>query len=157
MPKPYSQLSETSKEKLSNVLERCHKRGITVKEALKMSNSELRQNFNIKSRKKATIDGFKRNLRQLQFTQERQEKVSDRALKTYVKQNYRGKGLNRVKTQLRKHVGLNTFFDIAKKVQTTFNISRNESYNKTRSILNRYRISKSRLSRREIEILSFFS
>jgi len=157
MPKPYSQLSETSKEKLSNVLERCHKRGITVKEALKMSNSELRQNFAIKSRKKATIEGFKRNLRQLQFTQERQEKISGRVLPSYTKVGYRGKGLSRVKSQLRKTVGLNIFFDIAKKVQTTFNVTKNQSYKQTDTILRRARLNYRGLTKREREVLSYFS
>ncbi len=156
MAKGYSQLTEGSKKKLSNTLERLHKSGITVKQALAMSDLQLRQSLGFKG-KKSSLEGLKRSIRQIQFDQNRQEQISNRSLTSYAKSGYRGKGLSRVKSQLRKTSGLNIFFDIAKKVQTTFNVSTNRSYRQTDIILRRARTNYRGLSKREKEILSYFS
>lgn len=156
MPKTYQQLSESSKKRLSNVLERLHKSGLTVNDTIKLSDSQLRQAIGFKG-KKTSFDAFKRNIKQLQFDQQRKEGISNRTLTSYTKLGYRGKGLSRVKSQLRKSVGLNIFFDIAKEVQTKFNISKNQSYSETRNILKLARNNYRRLSKRERELLSYFS
>lgn len=156
MPKTYSQLKESSKGKLANTLERLHKSGITVKDTLVMSDSQLKQSLGFKG-KKTSFEGLKRNIRQLQFDQQRQEGISNRSLTSYAKSGYRGKGLSRVKSQLRKTVGLNIFFDISKKVQSTFNLTTNQSYKQTSLILRKARTNFRNLSKREKEILSFFS
>lgn len=154
MAKTYSQLSEASRKKLDSHLRRIYKNGYSVKEVLAMSDLELRQKFSLKV---SAIEGFKKNTQQLQFTQERKEKISDRSLNEFVKQQYRGKGLSRVKSRLRKTIGLNIFFDISKKVQSQYNLTKNQSYRRTDLILRRARTNYRGLSKREREILSFFS
>ena len=156
MRKTYSQLSESSKERLSSVLERLHKSGLSVKDVEAMSNVQLKRAIGFKG-KISSLEGFRRNVAQLQFTQIRKESISNRTLISYQKAGYRGKGLSRVSHQLRKGIGLNTFFDIAKKVQTTFNISKSQSYKRTDLILKKARINYKKLSKREKEILSYFS
>lgn len=156
MPKNYSQLTESSKNKLSNTLERLHKSGITVRQALSMSDTQLRQALGFKG-KKSSLEGLKRNIKQIQFNQNRKEQISNRSLTSYTKSGYRGKGLTRVKSQLRKTTGLNIFFDIAKDVQTKFNVSKERSYSETRTILKVARTNYKKLSKREKELLSYFS
>ena len=156
MRKTYFQLSESSKERLSSVLERLHKSGLSVKDVEVMSNVQLKRAIGFKG-KISSLEGFRRNVAQLQFTQIRKESISNRTLISYRKAGYRGKGLSRVSHQLRKGIGLNTFFDIAKKVQTTFNISKSQSYKRTDLILKKARVNYKKLSKREKEILSYFS
>jgi len=156
MPKKYSQLSEGSKKKLSNVLSRLHKSGITIKDTKSMNDSQLKQSLGFKG-SNTSFNALKRNINQLQFTNERQEGISNRSLISYTKIGYRGKGLSRVKSQLRKTIGLNIFFYIAKDVQKEFNLSSGESYSATRVLLKRAKINYKKLSQKEKELLSFFS
>ena len=156
MRKKYSQLTEGTKTKYSNTLERLHKSGITVKDTKIMTDLQLKQALGFKG-KKSSFEGLKRVIKQLQFDQNRQEKISDRSLQSYSKAGYRGKGLSKVKSQLRKSVGLNIFFDISKEVKSKYGLTTNQSYRQTERILKQARINYGRLSQREKEILSYFS
>lgn len=160
--KDYTKLSKGSKDKLSNTLARLHKSGITRKEALLMSDYDLKQALGFKG-KKASFEALKRNIRQIGLgvsktdVIQRKEGVSNLVLPKYVKFGFRGKKLNIVKTEIRKASGLNIFFDIAKKVQTTFKISEKDSYNETRAILELAKINYNALTKRQKIILSYFS
>ena len=154
--KKYTQLSKGSKEKLRTTLERLHKSGITVKDVKTMSDLQIKKALGFKG-KKASFLGLKRNINQLQFDLERKEGVSNSALPTYVKFGYRGKKLSRTKNELRKTVGLNIFFDIAKKVQKEFKLTERQSYKRTDLILKQANINYKNLSKREKELLSYFS
>ena len=156
MQKKYSQLSESSKKKLSTVLSRLHKSGITVKDTFTMSDTKIKQALGFKG-SQTSFKGLKRNILQLQFTQERQESISNKALISYTKVGYRGKGLSRVKSQLRKTVGLNIFFDISKDVQKKFNLSTSESYRITDKLIKRAKSNYKKLTQKEKELLSYFS
>jgi len=160
--KKYTQLSKGSKDKLSTTLERLHKSGITRKEALLMSDYDLKMALGFKG-KKASFEALKRNIRQVGHgvsktdTITRKEGISNLLLPKYVKFGYRGKKLNIVKTEIRKASGLNIFFDIAKKVQSTFNVSQKDSWNETRAILELAKVNYNALTKREKKILSYFS
>lgn len=162
MVKKYSQLSKGSKDKLSNTVERLHKSGITRKDALKMSDSDLKKALGFKG-KKASFEGLKRNIKQIGVgvdkidTKERKEGITNLSIPKYIKFGYRGKKLNIVKTEIRKTAGLNIFYDISKKVQTEFNLSENQSYRRTDAILKIARINYANLTKREKELLSYFS
>lgn len=156
MVKKFKDLSTSSKKKLSSVLVRLHKRGISVKDTQTLSDSELKKGLGFKGSQTSFI-ALKRNIVQLQFTQKRKEGVSNLALTSYAKKGIRGKPLSRTKTQLRKEIGLNIFFDIAKDVQKKFNLTENQSYNATRSILRQAKINYKKLDKKEKELLSYFS
>lgn len=156
MVKKYSQLSESSKKRLSSVLVRLHKSGISVKDTQILSDTELKKGLGFKGTQ-TSFNALKRNIVQLQFTQKRKEGVSNRSLITYSKVGYRGKGLSRVNSQLRKTVGLNIFYDIAKQVQKKFNLTEKQSYRATDSILKQAKVNYKRLDKKERELLSYFS
>jgi len=154
--KKYVQLSVSSKQKLSSVLVRLHKSGITSKEALGLSDSELKKNLGFKGSQQS-FKALKRNITQLSYTQERKQGVSNQSLIHYSNIGYRGKGLSRVKSQLRKGVGLNIFFDIAKKVQKQYSLTEKQSYKATDTILRQAKVNYKRLDKKERELLSYFS
>jgi len=162
MTKKYSELGKGSKDKLSSTIERLHKSGITRKEALAMSDSQLRKELGFVG-KKASFEGLKRNIKQIGVgisktdTIKRKEGLSNLLLPKYIKFGYRGKRLNIVKTEIRKTSGLNIFFDISKKVQTQFNLTSKQAYKRTDLIIKKYYKDKRTLSNVERQILSFFS
>ena len=160
--KKYSELGKGSKDKLSSTIERLHKSGITRKEALAMSDSDLKQSLGFVG-KKASFEGLKRNIRNIgsgisdKDKLTRKEGLSNIVLPKYVKFGYRGKKLNVVKTELRKTAGLNIFFDISRKVQSQFNLTSKQAYKRTDLIIKKYHFKKESLSKVERQILSFFS
>ena len=156
MQKKYSQLSKSSKSKLSSVLTRLHKSGITAKEANSMSDSDLKKGLGFKGTN-TSFKALKRNINQLQFTKERKEGVSNLSLVTYQKSGFRGKGLSRIKSQLRKGVGLNIFFDIAKEVKDKYGLTKKESYRATDVIIKRAKSNYKKLDKKEKDLLSYFS
>lgn len=156
MQKKYSQLSKSSKTKLSSTLNRLHKSGITVKDVSTMSDAKLKQALGFKG-SQTSFKGLKRNIDQLQFTQERKEGISNLSLVSYSKIGYRGKGLSRVKSQLRKGVGLNIFYDISKEVQKKYGLTEKQSYRATDTILTQARKNFKKLDKKEKELLSYFS
>jgi len=156
MQKKYSQLTESSKKKLSGVLSRLHKSGTTVKDTQGMNDMQLKQALGFKG-SDTSFKALKRNINQLQFTQERKEGISNRSLISYTKIGYRGKGLSRVKSQLRKTVGLNIFFDISKEVAKKYGLTENQSYSATRTILKQARLNYKKLDKKDKQLLSYFS
>jgi len=162
MVKEYKDLDVKFKERLSIVVERLHKSGITRTEALKMSDSDLRKSLGFVG-KKASFEGLKRNIRNIgsgisdKDKLTRKEGLSNLILPKYSKIGYRGKGLTRVKSQIRKTAGLNIFFDISKKVQSQFNLTSKEAYKRTDLIIKKYHTRKESLTKVERQILSFFS
>lgn len=154
--KKYSQLSEGSKKKLSGLLVRLHKSGISVKDIPSLSDFQLKKGIGFKG-SQTSFKALKRNIVQLQYTQERKEDVSNRSLISYSKIGYRGKGLSRVNSQLRKSVGLNIFFDIAKDVQKKHKLTEKQSYSATRKILKQAKLNYKRLDKKDKELLSYFS
>ena len=156
MQKKYSQLSKSSKIKLSSTLNRLHKSGLTVKDVSTMSDSKIKQALGFKG-SQTSFKGLKRNIDQLQFTQQRKEGISNLSLISYSKVGYRGKGLSRVKSQLRKSVGLNIFYDISKEVAKKYGLTEKQSYKATNTILIQARKNFKKLDKKEKELLSFFS
>lgn len=156
MQKSYTQLSSSSKKKLSTTLNRLHRSGISVKDIPNLSDNEIKKALGFKGTQ-TSFKGLKRNINQLYFTKERQESISNQSLSSYSKIGYRGKGLTRVKSQLRKTIGLNIFFDIAKKVQDKYALTKKQSYRATDTILTQARKNFRRLDKKEKELLSYFS
>jgi len=156
MVKKYSQLSEGSKKKLSAVLLRLHKSGISVKDSQIMSDSQIKQKLGFKG-SQTSFKALKRNIVQLQYTQERQENISNRSLTNFLNKGVRGKNLLRVKSQLRKTVGLNIFYDISKEVAKKYGLTKKQSYRATDTILTQARKNFKKLDKKEKELLSYFS
>lgn len=152
----YVNLTQNSKTKLVSVAERLERCGITSKDALKLSDFDLKQIVGFKG-KKSSFDGFKRNIKEISFDLERKKGVLNDSLPKYTKLGYRGKGLNLVKVRLNKTLGLNTFFDIAKEVQKKFGLSESESWSKTRDTLALANVSFKQLLPSEKEVLEYFS
>jgi len=154
--KAYINLEKASKDKLVSVAERLERSGITVKEALKLSDLDLRKSVGFKG-KKTSFEGFKRNVKEIGLTLERKQGILKDALPKYAKIGYIGKGLNLAKVRLDKIIGLNVFFDIAKEVQNKFGLTVSESYNKTSNMLQIAKFDFNQLSKSEKIILEFFS
>lgn len=162
MVKAYKDLSKGSKSRLSGTVARLHKSGITVRQVYDskgkqvMSDIDLKKGLSFKG-KKASFDGLKRNILQIQLSQERKEGLSTLALPQYVKFGYKGKKLSVITKELRKTAGLNIFFDISKKVQKQFNLTEKEAFRRTDLILKMAHTNYKKLSKVEKVILSFFS
>lgn len=158
----YSKLTPTTKGKLNSTLVRLHKSGITQKEALALSDKDLKQALGFKG-KKTSFEGLKRNIKNLSVGINDKDKLSRKeglrtlALPKYAKFGYRGKRLSIIKKELSKAIGLNIFFDISKEVQTKFNVSTKQSFKLTNSILERAKKNYKKLSVIEKIILSYFS
>lgn len=158
----YSKLSANSKAKLNSTLVRLHKAGLTQKDALALSDKDLKQTLGFKGTK-TSFEGLKRNIKNLNVgidkkdTLKRKEGLRTLALPKYAKFGYRGKRLSIVKKELGKTVGLNIFFDISKEVQTRFNISEKKSWFITRNILKKAKVNFNQLTQIEKIILSYFS
>lgn len=169
--KKYSQLTQGSKNKLANTLERLERNGIKINDYIvnqkkdvnygkfKVSDNQIRTDFGY-NYKKSSLEGLKRNIREVWLSKERKEGSVNIQVNKAKSQGYRGKGLAQIKNRYRKHAGINIFFDISESVQTKFKVSEKESWNITRDILKKAKQSKQKLNllnQKEKELLSFFS
>ena len=170
-PKSYNQLKSSAKNKLATTLNRLEKSGIKINDYIdnhksssnygkfKVSNKQIRNDLGFKG-KNTSLEGLKRNIRELWLSKERQEGSVNIQINKAKSLGYRGKGLSQIKNRLRKTSGINTFFDIAKDVQNKFNVSERKSFDITRDILKRAKKSKQKLkllNQKEKQLLSFFS
>lgn len=137
MVKSYNELSEGSKNKHANFLERLHKSGLTTMDVRQMSKDGnwkgLKTALGSKGNK-ASIEGLFRLNNQITMTPERKENNVKRALKTYENNGFRGKGLRNVEKQLIK-TNAQTFFAIAKDLQKKFKETKKQSYKHARDLL----------------------
>jgi len=160
--KKYPSLKKGTRDKLSQTNRRLQKVGLTPNEFLDLNRSEQKKALNYKGLDK-NFDGTIRNVKQLIIGVSkddkllRQKSIVNISTKFYVKIGFRRKKLSRMKAQLSKSMGLNIFYDIAKKVQKKYKLSKDASYRKTDSILKRALIDYGKLKRKEKNILSYFS
>jgi len=158
----YNKLSSNSKAKLNSTLIRLHKAGLTQKDALGLSDKDLRKALGFKGTK-TSFNGLKRNIKNLSVgidkkdALKRKEGLRSLALPKYAKFGFRGKKLSIINKELGKTVGLNIFFDISKDVQTRFGISEKKSWFITRNILKKAKVNFNQLTQIEKIILSYFS
>ena len=160
--KKYSSLKKSSKAKLSQINRRLQKRNLTPNQFLNLSRSEQKKAFNYKGLDK-NFDGTIRNVKQLTIGVSKDDKLLRQrstinlSTKFFYKIGFRKKKLSRMKAQLTKSMGLNIFFDIAKRVQKKYKISINASYKKTNNILKLAKINYNKLNKKDKNILSYFS
>ena len=116
--KDYGKLSKGSKSKIASTLERLDKVGISVKKAKAMTDSELRKAFysGKKKPKKASLEGFKRNIRQITFTQEHRKKSVNIVIAKYKKFGFKGAKLKQLEKDLTKVAG-SSFISISEELQ----------------------------------------
>ena len=132
MVKQYKELSESSKSRYSSMLENLHKSGFTISEVRNFTGKELKNALGNKATIK-TNDAYIRVIKQISKTPERKEKTIEKALVSYENFGYRGKKLEKIKSELVKTSG-NTFMSIAKDLQAK-GYSEKQSYFKTRVLL----------------------
>ena len=160
--KKYPSLKKGTRDKLSQTNRRLQKVGLTPDEFLDLNRSEQKKSLNYKGLDK-NFDGTIRNVKQLIIGVSKEDKllrqksIVNISTKFYLKIGFRRKKLSRMKAQLSKSMGLNIFYDIAKKVQKKYKLSKDASYRKTDSILKRALIDYGKLKRKEKNILSYFS
>jgi len=123
--KDFNQLAKSSKDKYSSILKRLHTSGITSKEALVMSNSELKKTIGFKG-KLSSLNGLKRNISAIKRDSTKKRDLPNYTLKSYKKFGYRGKKLQEVKIELNKTIG-STFYSISDDIQKKRNISEKEA------------------------------
>jgi len=150
--KKYSELSVSSREKLANTLSRLERRGITITEAKKMSNPQLRVALGFKG-KKASLLGLRRNIQQITFTETHKLGTVNIATTKFIKYGYGGKGLKLAKSRLIKTVG-KTFDSISGEFIKE-GMKTKEAHRRTREILalpkSKY---STKLTKKERDILS---
>ena len=115
MKKKYQELSVSSKSKIASTLERLDKIGITVKEAKRMTDTDLRKAIGFKG-KKASFEGFKRNVRQITFSQEHRKESANIVIKKYKKFGFKGVKLKQLEKDLTKTAG-SSFISISEELQ----------------------------------------
>lgn len=166
---PYSKLDEKSKNKYASIVNRLEKAGLKKRDILDdkgnfiISDKQLKSNLGFKG-KQSSFNGLKRNIKETLNTgidkvdkRKRKEGSVNILLTKAKKSGYIGKGLSQIKFRLDKTAGVNPFFDISQKVQTTFNISEKKAFVITRDILKRVKKGKQALNQKEKIILSYFS
>lgn len=156
MAKSWSQLSESSKRTLVNRVEKVHKAGYSVQEAIKMSPTKFKGVIG-SSAKVNTIKAYQRNLRSAIDTQTKQTAIKNRITSNFVKNGWKGKALSRMSTQVSKTVGLNPFFDIAKKIQKKQKVTKQMSFKAARNLIEAAKRSYQGLNQADKEVLSYFS
>lgn len=169
--KSYNQLNQNAKDKLANTLNRLERSGIKINDYIeinkrssnygkfKVSNQQIKNDLAFKG-KLTSLEGLKRNIREVWLTKERKEGSVNINVDKAKRSGYIGKGLSQIKNRYRKTAGFNIFFDISEKVQTQFNVSEKKAWNITRDILKRAKDSKQKLNllnQKEKQLLSFFS
>ena len=128
----YKDLSEGSKTKYSSMLTLLHKSGFTISEVRNFTPKELKNALGNKAVLK-TNESYLRVIKQISMTAERKEKTIEKSLIVYENFGYRGKKLEKIKSELVKTSG-NTFMAIAKDLQKK-GYSEKQSYFKTRVLL----------------------
>lgn len=167
MPKRvnYTNAKDTSKSKWKSTALRLNQNGYTAKEILEkdkngnyiIDDKQLKSIFQFKGKGyKSQAIGFRKNVSQLQFDTERKRNVWKDVETKYNSMGFRGKKLSRMMVDVNNTLGLNTFFDIARKVQKEYGISKQDSYDKTRDIINQANFLRSGLSRKDADIISAF-
>jgi len=111
----YGKLSKGSKSKIASTLERLDKVGISVKKAKAMSDTDLRKATGFKG-KKVSLEGFKRNIRQITFTQEHRKKSVNIVIAKYKKFGFKGAKLKQLEKDLTKTAG-SSFISISDELQ----------------------------------------
>lgn len=132
--KDYDQLSEGTKKRLASTLEKVHKSGYSISDYEKMDNKDFASNLGIKPTK-TNIEANRRLLRQVKGTSERKQKTIDKSIDQYKKEGWKGKGLERIRTDLVKTAGF-TFFEVYDKVQDKYKFeTKEQGYEYTRGLL----------------------
>ncbi len=145
-------LSDSSRIRLANQINRVHKSGYTVQEALNMTDKELRQNLGLKG-KKASLDAFRRNLRSATLDDQRKREVVNEALKWYQKHGWTGRGLKKKKVDLWRHVETNTFWNVVEGVKDYYGMSTDDAIDYAHDIIEQARVDFDSLAPEDQDIL----
>lgn len=153
MVKEWKDLSKSSRQKYTYTASRLEKAGLSVNEAMKLSDSELAKAMDFKGK---NIAPTRRNIKALSTSLERKINVKGGTIPRYQKEGYTGRGLNLVKTRINKTLGLNTFYDIAKEVQKQHKLGKKQSYKYTHKLLKKAKLEFDKLDIKDKGIINSF-
>jgi len=138
--KEYKNLSEGTKKRLANALEKVHKSGFSISDYDKMDDKEFASNLGIKKGKQtkygfSNVYSHRKLFKQIKGTAERKQRSVDKSLKQYQKEGWKGKGLDKIRKELVKTTGA-TFFEVYDQVQAKYKFkTKTEGYEYTRQLL----------------------
>lgn len=156
-PMDYAQLSESTKQRYSSMLEKVHKSGYTSKELLKMNDNDFRNALGTKAKNLNSQRSLVRNMSKgtsRKDTKERQEGLINRVVKSYKKSGIKGKQLTTITKEVKKSIGYNKFFDIAKDLQQYYGETNEQSWKHAHDIIILPKKLQPLLDQKEIDILS---
>jgi len=123
--KDYNDLSESTRKRLDNFLDKAYKSGYKFAELREMNDDDFAINLGISKGKKiknnkwSNIESHRRLLNQVQKTDIRRTETVNRITDKYQTFGFRGKGLDKIKRDLTTISG-NLFTVISKEIEKTY-------------------------------------
>lgn len=151
--KDISQLSDATKKRLSNVVDKAYRSGISLFKLKDMNDYDLRETFDSKAK---SMDGIRRLIKQAIGNEERRLEFVKSNVNKYKDLGFKGKGLERVERDLHK-TSSSTFLIISKKVQSVYGVGKRIADLHTKYILSFPKEKRYNLVQKDIDILDSFS
>ena len=152
----YSTLKKGSKDKLVSVMKRLESHGLTSKEALQLSDTQLKQRLKFEG-KEASFSGLKRNIKQIDGKSTNYSRAEP-LLKDFSKKEKTFQAKRRAYQSGAKVIGHNRFFNGVNAVQKKNpNLSKRQAQIITASIIKKAKTRFKKLSKAQKQIIQAIS